>query len=76
MADDTAARGEGTREHGPKRHVVEERATAAHLMRLAIIMPSAFNQPSISTQSDGESLRRAPRRPRATWQSVALSGTR
>mgnify|MGYP006875111662 CR=1 FL=1 len=36
MADDTAARGEGTREHGPKRHVVEERATAAHLMREAI----------------------------------------
>ena len=85
VADDTAARGEGTREHGPKRHVVEERATAAHLMRDEIIMPSAFNRPSIGLNQPSiglqsarnqmrESLRRAPRRPRAQWQSVAISG--
>ena len=50
VADDTAARGEGTREHGPKRHVVEERATAAHLMRDAITMQSAFNQHAIDAR--------------------------
>ena len=50
MADDTAARGEGTREHGPKRHVVEERATAAHLMRDAITMQSAFNQHALDAR--------------------------